>query len=97
LLNLDDEQRLFAVEHFVALDVFRRLHLDLGKVIQDKAPSASAAMGRLKEIRDYVKETVAASFRKLEAAGTRLVAGLVPQIVRGAMTEAIAVFEAYAQ
>jgi hypothetical protein len=97
LLSLEDEQRTFAVEQFVALDVFRRLHLDLGKVIQDKAPTASAAMARLKEVREYVKETVAASFRKLEAAGTRLVASAVPRIVRAAMTETIAVFQAYAE
>ena len=97
LLNLDDGQRVFAVEHFVALDVFRRLQLDLGKVIQDKAPTATAAMARLKEVREYVKETVAASFRKLEAAGTKLVASLVPKIVRAAMSEAIAVFQVYAE
>ena len=97
LLSLEDEQRIFAVEHFVALDVFRRLQLDLGKIIQNKAPTLTAAMARLKEVREYVKETVAASFRKLEAAGTRLVASLVPRIVRAAMTEAIAVFQAYAE
>lgn len=97
LLSLGDEQRIFAVEHFVALDVFRRLQLDLGKIIQNKAPTLTAAMARLKEVREYVKETVAASFRKLEAAGTRLVASLVPRIVRAAMTEAIAVFQAYAE
>ena len=97
LLNLDDGQRIFAVEHFVALDVFRRLQLDLEKVIQDKAPTATAAMARLKEVREYVKETVAASFRKLETAGTRLAASLVPKIVRAAMLEVIAVFQVYAE
>jgi hypothetical protein len=97
LLNLDDGQRTFAVEHFVALDVFQRLQLDLGKAIQDKAPTATAAMARLKELREYVRETVAASFRKLETAGTRLAASLVPKIVRAAMVEAIAVFQAYTE
>jgi hypothetical protein len=97
LLNLDNEQRIFAVEQFVALDVFQRLQLDLGKTIQDKAPTATAAMARLREVREYVKETVAASFRKLEAGGTRLVASVVAKIVRSAMSEAISVFEAYAK
>ena len=99
LLNLDDGQRIFAVEHFVAFDVFRRLQLDLGKVIQDKAPTATAAMARLQRgSRDYVKETVAASFRKLEAAPAhRLAASLVPRIVRASMVEAIAVFQAYTE
>ncbi len=97
LLNLDESQRAFAVEHFVAIDIFRRLQLDLGKIIQDKAPTVTAAMARLKEVREYVKETVAASFRKLETAGTRLVASVVPRIVRAAIAEAISVFQAYAE
>jgi hypothetical protein len=97
LLNLDDTQRQFAVERFVALDVFRRLQLDLGKTIQDKAPTILAAMARLKEVREYVKETVAESFRQLRAAGTRLAAGVVTRVVQAAVGEAITVFESYVQ
>lgn len=97
LLNLDDQQRTFAVERFVAIDVFRRIQLDIGKVIQDKAPTAAAAMSRLKEVRDYVKETIASSFRKIENAGTRLAADVVQRIVRSALSEAITVFQGYAE
>lgn len=97
LLDLDDGQRIFAVEHFVALDVFRRLQLDLGKIIQNRAPTVTTAMARLQEVKDYVKETVAASFRTLNDAGTHLAAGLVSNIVRDAMREAITVFQAYAE
>jgi hypothetical protein len=50
LLELSDAERTFAIERYVALDVFQRFALDLGKVIQDKAPTASAALGRLKEV-----------------------------------------------
>jgi hypothetical protein len=97
LLNLEEGQKTFAVERFVAIDVFRRLDLDVGKTIQAKAPTATAAMARLKEVREYVKETVAASFRKLEAAGTKLIAGLISKIVTGAVREAISVFQAYTE
>ena len=71
LLNLSEDQRGFAIEHFVAIDVYRRFHLDLGKTIQDKAPTATVALARLKEVKNYIKETVAAAFRKLRAAGSR--------------------------
>jgi len=48
LLDLTEEQRLFAVERYAALDVFRRFQLDVGKVIQDKAPTPKAGLSRLK-------------------------------------------------
>jgi hypothetical protein len=96
LLNLDEAQRDLATELFVAIDVFRRLQLDLGRALQDKAPSASAGLARLKELKDYVKETVAAAFRKLRAAGTTLTKGSVSQIVNAALLDAFEVFESYA-
>jgi hypothetical protein len=96
LLNLTDQQRAFAIERYVGLDVYRRLHLDLGKAIQDKAPSATKGLARLKEIKNYVKETVSASFRKLRAAGTAMTVGRVNAIVRAALRETFLVFEAYA-
>ena len=46
LLDLTDEQREFAIERYIALDVFQRFALDLGKVIQDKAPSPRTALAR---------------------------------------------------
>jgi hypothetical protein len=95
LLNLTEEQRELATERFVAFDVYRRLQLDLGKTIQEKAPTAAAALARLKEVRDYVKETVAAAFRKLRAGGTRLTVGHVNRFVRAALSEAFEVFEGY--
>jgi hypothetical protein len=93
LLELSEEQRAFAVERYVALDVFQRYALDLGKTIQDKAPSPSAVLSRLKEVKEYIRETVSASFRKLKAAGQNLSAGRIAQIVQGALLEAFQVFE----
>ena len=97
LLNLSPEQREFVTERFVAMDVYRRFVLDLGKTIQDKAPSAATGLSRLKQVKDYVKETVAATFRKLREAGQRLSVGRVKEIVRSALRETMQVFEGYAE
>ncbi len=97
LLNLEEQHREFAIERYVASDVFCRFRLDLGKTIIDKAPSAAAGLGRLKEVRDYIKEAVSASFRQLREAGQRLGAGRIMQIVQAALKETFRVFEGYAE
>ena len=97
LLNLDPEQRGFAIERFTAIDVFRRFELDLGKTIVEKAPNAATALARLKQARDYVKQTVAAAFRKLRDAGRMLTAGRIGRVVHDALKETFEVFEGYAE
>ena len=95
LLDLSEEQRLFAIERYISRDVFNRIVLDIGKSIQDNAPSASAGLSRLKEISDYVRETVAGRFRSLRKAGEQLDARRVSQLVNQALQEAFSVFEDY--
>lgn len=95
LLNLTEEQRTTAVERFVAIDVYQRTVLDIGKAIQTKAPTATVGLARLKEVKEYIKQTVAAAFRKLHGNGHRLTAGRVNQVVRAALEEAFQVFEEY--
>jgi hypothetical protein len=97
LLSLTDDQRTLAVERYTAIDVFRRFELDVGKTIMDKAPSAAAALSRLKEAKDYIKESVSAAFRKLREAGRALSGGRVAGIVRDALNDAFQVFEGYAE
>jgi hypothetical protein len=97
LLNLTPEEREFAIERFTAHDVFRRFDLDVGQTIREKAPSVTTALSRLKQAREYVKETVAAAFRKLRAAGQTLTAGRITEVVRAALRETFEVFEGYAE
>jgi hypothetical protein len=97
LLNLTEEQRELAIERFVAIDVYRRAVLDIGKAIQERAPTAAVGLARLKEVKDYIKQTVAAAFRKLRTAGNRLTTGRVNQVARAGLTETFRVFEAYSQ
>lgn len=97
LLNLSAEQRAFAIERFTAIDVFHRYELDMCKTIQEKAPSASVAMRRLKEIKDYIKECVSASFRKIAKAKTPLTTGRISQVVTQALQDTFEVFEGYVE
>lgn len=97
LLNLTEEQRELAIERFVAIDVYRRAVLDIGKVVQEKAATAAVGLARLKEVKDYIRQSVAAAFRKLRAAGNRMTTGRVNQVVSAALRETFRVFEAYAQ
>lgn len=95
LLNLTEDQRATAIERFVAIDVYQRTMLDIGKAIQAKAPTATVGLARLKEVKEYIKQAVAAAFRKLRAAGHRLTTGRVNQVVRAALEETFQVFEDY--
>ncbi|WP_305799986.1 Qat anti-phage system associated protein QatB [Novosphingobium sp. CECT 9465] len=97
LLGLTPEQREFTIERFTAHDVFRRFDLDVGQSIREKAPNVTTGLARLKQARDYVKETVAAAFRKLREGGKAFTAGRVSAVVRDALRETFDVFEGYAE
>jgi hypothetical protein len=79
LLNLSEDQRVFAIERYVAFDVYNRFRLDVGKAIQDNAPGVAAALARFKEVKDYIKQTVSAAFRQVRAAGQALNARRITQ------------------
>ena len=97
LLQLDPGQRSFAIERFTAISVFRRFELDVGKTIQTKAPNASTALARLKEVRNYVQQRVAASFRRLRDIGHIFTRGRIDRVVRDALQDTFEVFEAYTE
>jgi hypothetical protein len=95
LLNLDDTQRAFAVERFVAVDIFNRVCLDIAKAVQDKAPTAAVALTRLRDIKNYIRETVSAVFRRIHATNTTLTARRVAAIVSQTIQETFQVFEGF--
>jgi hypothetical protein len=97
LSNLDNDQREFVIEQYTAIDVFRRFELDVGLTIVEKSPTATVALARLKDIRDYVRETVGAAFRKLQDAGKRLTVDRINRVVSEAVRETYIVFEGYAE
>lgn len=95
LLELSEDQRLFAIERYVALDVYSRFNLDVGKTVKDRAPNSSAALSRLKDVKDYIKQTMSARFRDLREAGEQLGARRIAEMARQALQDAFAVFEEY--
>lgn len=95
LLNLSDAEREFVIEKFTAIDVARHFELDVGKHLLERAPTATVAMSRLKQMRAYIAETVAASFRKLKDQGRTLTAGRVARVVQAALRDTFEVFEGY--
>ena len=97
ILDLSEDQRIFAIESYIALDVFNRFNLDLGKTLQDKAPSASVAFSRLKDIKDYIKQTVSAQFRALHTAEEQLNAHRISELAQQALQNTFEVFEEYVQ
>lgn len=95
LLELTEEQRSFAIERYVALDVYRRFVLDVGDTIQEKASDIRTGLSRLKEVRDYIRETISASFRGLRSEGTRTSVSTIGRLVQMALQNTFSVFESY--
>ena len=95
LLDLDDAQRQFVVQRYVALDVFDRFRLDVEKSLHAHAPDPLTAVRRLSEVRDYVMETVAAAFRKVESTSATPTGADLAEITTKALAETFSVFEGY--
>jgi len=94
LLNLSEEQRLFVIEKFIAGDVFTRFDLDMGKDIRGKVSLASG-LSRLKEAKDYIKETVSSSFKKIDKT-IALTSRTIVSVIKKTLEDAYHVFESYA-
>lgn len=97
LANLSEEHCVLAVNTYIAFDVYHRFVLDVGKVLQDKAPTATDALSRLSEVKQYVKEMVLASFRNLEKTGRRLDSQNISEIAHQCLLDTFEVFEDYVE
>lgn len=97
LMDLTPEQREVVIKTFIAEDIFRRVELDIGHTVLEKAPSAAEGLSRLKEIKSYVKETVNESFRKAQRVGQILGSDRINNIITSVLNDAFEVFEGYAE
>lgn len=97
LLNLSADQRAFAIECYVAQDVFKHIELDIGNTIRDKAPTVKDAMLRFSEIWSYIQETVSAAFRHLREQRVVITSQNIAAVASAALKETFEVFEAYTQ
>ncbi|MEM9084242.1 MAG: hypothetical protein AAGB34_11645, partial [Planctomycetota bacterium] len=97
LLVLTEEQREFVLERFISMDVYRRFALDVGKHIQDKASSAAVGLLRLRQAREYIRETVIASFKRIRAGSRALSRSDITRLVQRVLGDAFDVFSEYAE
>jgi hypothetical protein len=97
ILNLTDEQRNMFVARYVAMDVYGRFFLDVGKHIIENAPSYTAGLSRLHEAKEYIRETVIAALGKMLAATQSLTKSRVITLVSTALRDAFDVFQGYTE
>ncbi|MCR4346106.1 MAG: hypothetical protein NUV55_02715 [Sulfuricaulis sp.] len=95
LILLTPEQIELVIERYVAYDLCRRIELDIGLHIQDKAPDAAAAVSRIEDMKEYVRECVAAQFRSARDSGRRLTRSAAASIANVVIEETFRVFEDY--
>ena len=95
LLELNDNDKYLVIETFLATDIYQRIALDVGKHIQDKAPNAAAGVSRLKQIKEYVRETVKSSFNKIGNNLSSLSQNQVTLLARSVLEDTYEVFEDY--
>ncbi|MGC0239575.1 Qat anti-phage system associated protein QatB [Arthrobacter sp. SD76] len=95
LAALSDEQRQFVVERYAALDVYGRFCLDLQKTVMEKATDAAIGLRRLKSIREFVVQQVAAAFKAVRQRGAAPTSRSIARLTHEALRETMAVFEEY--
>lgn len=93
LLTLDADQRLFVVERYTAEEIFLRVRLDLHEAIALHAADASTMLSRLRQVRSYVQQAVAAQFRALGTAPAA--ASQVRTVVSQVIKTTLSVFEEF--
>jgi len=95
LTALTEQQIELVMEAFIAEDICRRIELDVGKAIFDKAPSAAAAGSRFKQMNRYVRQHVAASLRRLRDSSKSLAVNTARKLASRAIRDTLQVFEEY--
>lgn len=95
LIALTEPQRAFVIERYVALAVYGRFCLDLQKTVLDKAPDPKTGLRRLKYVREFIAEQVAAAFRAIRERNGSATTADVARLNREALRETLSVFEEY--
>ena len=92
---LTHDQIILAMELFISADVCRRIEVDVGKSVLDRATDAATTDRRLEEMHRFVRQVVASAFRRRSATPDpltqRAATGLVSRVIR----DTLEVFESY--
>lgn len=93
--SLNAQQIDWVLERHIVYEIFQRVQLDVGKAIVENAPSPSAAIDRLDEMRGYIEETVASAFRARRKEGRPVDRGHTTKLMASVVQDTFAVFEEY--
>ena len=89
------EQIALTMELFIGADICSRIELDVGKTIFDRAPDPATAVDRLQEMKRYVRQVVAARFRRRSTDSGPLTQREAVQLADGVIQGTFEVFESY--
>ena len=95
LTALTQEQIELAMQLFIGEDICRRIELDVGQAILDNAPDPPTAIGRLAQMCRYVKQAVAASFRRQKVSSRPLTQQAATRLASRVIQDTFEVFESY--
>ncbi len=95
LTALTQEQIILAIELFIGADICRRIELDVGKAIFDKAPDAATAIRRLEQMYRYVRQVVASSFRLWSTEPEPVTQRATTSLMYRVIQDTFEVFESY--
>ena len=95
LVALTQGQTELVVELFISADICSRIELDVGKAIFDRALDPVTAVNRLQEMNRYVRQVVAASFRRRSTNSGPLTQREATQLAYRVIQDAFDVFESY--
>lgn len=95
MLALTPEQIDFVTQTYVGEDLCRRIDLDVGKAVLDKAPTIAVGQSRLEDMKAFVRQEVARLFRARTDRGQRLSRQNAASLAAGVIQSAFDVFEEY--
>jgi hypothetical protein len=95
LLSLSDAQRAFVIERFTTHDVFGRFLLDLQQAVVKAAGDPQTALGRLRQIREFIATEVSSAFRTIRDRGNPATRADVTRLTAQALRATMTVFEEY--
>lgn len=97
ITSLTEQQIDWILERHIVYEIVQRIELDVGKAIVDKSPSPASAIDRMKEMREYVEETVSAAFRAHRQANRPVNSVEATTLTSTVIQETFSVFEEYVE
>ena len=95
LLALTLEQIFLTMTLYIGADICSRIELDVGKTILEKAPDPATAVERVQEMKRFVRQVVANSFRRRSADAGPLTQREASRLASRVIQDTFEVFESY--